>query len=116
MATVNTTVDGGGGAQQASFSVEPDRIPAMIAKYEDAKDELDQILKAVSQSSRLKPPGDDEVSKSAAKAVKDLMGSTEGITKVVTDARNHLQHQIEQLKAAQQNYRAADEAATPNEA
>lgn len=115
MATINTSVNSGGGTQQASFSVEPDRIPAMVAKYEDAKDELTDILRAVRRNGFISPPGDDEVSKAASKAISELMGSDEGIVKVVTDARDHLQNQIEQLKAAQQAYKAADESATPNQ-
>ncbi|MCA1193301.1 hypothetical protein [Saccharopolyspora sp. 6V] len=117
MATINTTVNNGGVTSGASFSVDTDAIPGMIAKYEDARDELDKIIQVVSRSGFLKPPGDDEVSKSAAASIKKLMGNSEGgITQVVTGARKHIQDQIDQLKAAQQDYRSADDAATPNQA
>lgn len=47
MATINTTVNGANGPQAAAFRVDPDKIPAMIAKYEDARQELDRILTTV---------------------------------------------------------------------
>ncbi|WP_243791520.1 PE domain-containing protein [Saccharopolyspora gloriosae] len=116
MATINTTVNNGGVSSGASFSVDTDAIPGMIAKYEDAREQLGEILNLTRRSGMLKPPGNDEVSKAAAKAIGDLMGgSDQGITKVVTDAREHLQEQINQLKAAQKDYQSADEAATPTQ-
>ncbi|MFR9728626.1 hypothetical protein ACL03H_05300 [Saccharopolyspora sp. MS10] len=117
MATINTTVNNGGVTSGASFSVDTDAIPGMIAKYEDALGELGSILRTVSASGFLKPPGDDEVSESAAQAIKSLMGNSNGgITHVVNGAIDHIQSQIDQLKAAQQDYRSADDAATPNQA
>lgn len=38
-----------------------------------------------------------------------------GLTKTVDDARRHISEQINKLKAAQQDYRAADESATPTQ-
>ncbi|GAB2650872.1 hypothetical protein GCM10027271_05650 [Saccharopolyspora gloriosae] len=117
MATINTTVNNGGVSSGASFSVDTDAIPGMIAKYEDARGELDEILNKVRNSGVLKPPGDDEVSKGAAESIKKLMGNSEGgITQVVTAARKHIQDQINQLKAAQKDYQSADDAATPTQA
>lgn len=116
MATINTTVNGANGPQAAAFRVDPDKIPAMIAKYEDARQELDRILTTVRRRTSIQPAGHDEVSEAAAQAIKDLIGTAPGgLTQVVTDARKHINNQIEQLKAAQQDYRAADESATPTQ-
>lgn len=116
MATINTVVNSGGSPQAASFNVDTDKIPGMIAKYEDARDELDRILRTARQKKSIKPAGDDEVSKAAAQAIKNLLGDAPGgLTKAVDDARRHIQDQIDQLKAAQKDYRAADEAATPTQ-
>ena len=116
MATINTTVNGANGPQAAAFRVDPDKIPALIAQDEDARQELDRILTTVRHRKTIRPAGDDEVSKAAAQAIKELMGDAPGgLTKTVDDARRHISEQINKLKAAQQDYRAADESATPTQ-
>lgn len=116
MATINTTVNNGGVSSGASFSVDTDAIPGMIAKYEDARGELLQILAVARRNETLQPPGDDKVSKLATAEIQKLMGGDQGIIRIVSEARDHLQSQIDQLKAAQKDYQSADDAATPTQA
>ncbi|GAA3363370.1 hypothetical protein [Saccharopolyspora gregorii] len=118
MATINTTVNNGGVTSGASFSVDTDAIPGMIAKYEDARDELDKILAKAQRMREVEPPGDDPVSGASANAIRRLIGGEGegGLSQAVSEAKKHLQGQIDQLNAALQDYRSADEAATPNQA
>ncbi|QGK68579.1 hypothetical protein GIY23_02540 [Allosaccharopolyspora coralli] len=111
---VNTAVNSGGTAQAASFSVELDQIPALIAKYEDAQQKLQSIRRQASRLSTVGAPGNDEVSKNLAQALNDMATNGPGsLLDAVTDGINRVKHQIEQLKSAQQGYQQADESATP---
>ncbi|WP_188984377.1 hypothetical protein [Saccharopolyspora thermophila] len=120
-AVVNTFVNtrGASGAPtvtQASFSVDLDQIPALIGKYEEARDKLEQTKFKARELQQIKAPGDDEVSKSMAAALERMAGNEPGgLAWVVDKTIERLNTQINQLKAAQQGYRTADENATPQQ-
>ncbi|WP_433871165.1 hypothetical protein [Saccharopolyspora sp. CA-218241] len=116
---VNTGSAGGGGAAatQASFSVDIEQIPGLIAKYQEAQDELRAIQRHANQLANLKiGAGDDEVSGKASEALAKMAGNDRGnLGWAVTQCIERLQGQIDQLKAAQSGYQSADEAATPRQ-
>ncbi|MCI2424247.1 PE domain-containing protein [Saccharopolyspora sp. K220] len=113
MATIHTAINSGGTAKAASFSVDIEQIPGLIAKYEEAVEKLEQILMKAQQLRKVAPPGDDEVSKKLADSLGEMAGNNEGcLSWAVNDARKRLQTQIDQLKAAQGTYQSTDEAAT----
>lgn len=116
-AMVTTYVNSGGTAQKASFSVDIDQIPGLIAKYEEAQFKLHNILAKAQQLSNIAPPGGDEVSQKLATSLSEMAGHKEGcLSWAVDDGIKRLQSQIDQLKAAQNDYQATDEAATPRQA
>lgn len=113
-ALVNTWVNSGGAAQQASFSVDIEQIPGLIAKYEQARDEMDEILQDAQELQRIPAPGEDEVSKQMVHDLRKKAGNDPGcLSWAVNDGRQRLQDQIDQLKQARLDYQNADEAATP---
>ncbi|MGP4021663.1 PE domain-containing protein [Saccharopolyspora sp. 5N708] len=113
MAVVHTAINSGGTATAASFSVDIEQIPGLIAKYEDAVEKLEQILMKAQQLRKVAPPGEDEVSEKLANSLGEMAGNNEGcLSWAVNDARKRLQAQIDQLKAAQGTYQSTDEAAT----
>lgn len=112
-AVVKTAVNVGGGVQQASFSVDLDQIPGLIAKYEEAREKLVAIQKKAGDLQNVVPPGDDEVSAKLASSLGEMAGSGDGkLGWAVSQAIERLQGQIDQLKAAQQGYQTSDENAT----
>jgi hypothetical protein len=112
-ATIHTAINAGGTAQAASFTVDIEQIPGLIAKYEEAVEKLEQILMRAQQLRKVAPPGDDEVSKKLADSLGEMASNNEGcLSWAVNDARKRLQVQIDQLKAAQGTYQNTDEAAT----
>ena len=48
-ATIHTAVNAGGSAQAASFTVDVEQIPGLIAKYEEAQEKLEAILTKAQQ-------------------------------------------------------------------
>lgn len=112
-AMIHTAVNSGGTAQSASFSVDIEQIPGLIAKYEEAMEKLTDILTKAQQLQKIAPPGDDEVSKTLAKSLGEMAGNNEGcLSWAVNDARARIQSQIDQLKAAQGTYQNTDEDAS----
>ncbi|MER7015579.1 hypothetical protein ABT324_29445 [Saccharopolyspora sp. NPDC000359] len=112
-ATIHTAINAGGSAQAASFSVDIEQIPGLIAKYEEAQDKLGKILRKAQDLRYINGPGKDEVSQKLASALGEMAGDGEGcLSWAVNDARKRLQSQIDQLKAAQGTYTSTDEAAT----
>lgn len=115
-AQVTTYVNSGGTAQQASFSVDIEQIPGLIASYKDAQDSLRKILRKSQELQEIAPPGNDEVSQKLAKSLGEMAGNKEGgLSWAVSDAISRLQSQIDQLHAAQNDYQATDEAAKPRQ-
>lgn len=113
-ASVNTWVNTDGGVQQATFSVDMDQVPGLIAKYEEAREMLDEILQDAQELRKVAPPGTDETSVQLADNLGRMAGGEEGcLSWAVTDGRQRIQDQIDQLKAALHDYQNADEAATP---
>ncbi|GAA2810292.1 hypothetical protein [Saccharopolyspora taberi] len=117
-AVIHTAVNAGGVAQQASFSVDVDRIPALITQYKEARDKLASIVpKATRLGTIVVPPGEDEISGQLTKALNQMAGGKPGsLLEAVNDGIKRLNHQIAQLEAALRDYQAADEAATPSQA
>ncbi|MBB5153798.1 hypothetical protein [Saccharopolyspora phatthalungensis] len=112
-ATIHTAINSGGTAKAASFSVDIEQIPGLIAEYEKARDKLSDILMTAQDLRYIKGPGEDDVSQKLAKALGEMAGDGEGcLSWAVNDARNRIQAQIDQLKAAQGTYQNTDEAAT----
>ncbi|MHA6802152.1 hypothetical protein [Salinifilum ghardaiensis] len=63
LATVNTYVnDGSGGVEQASFSVDVERIPELVAQYKKARQKLQAIQRKADQLREQPRPAEDEVS------------------------------------------------------
>lgn len=117
MAIISTIASSGGSAQQASFSVEIDQIPGLIAKYEEAQRKLAAIQDKAMQLKDVTPPGDDEVSAKLAQSLGEMAGDGDGkLSWAVTQGIERLQGQIDQLKSAQSSYQGADEQATPSQA
>lgn len=116
-AVVNTFVNTAGmSVQQASFSVDLEQIPRLIAKYEEAIGELRGVSRKARQLENIGAPGEDEVSKNLARSLGKMAGDGDGnLAWVVTKCIERLQNQIDQLKAAQSGYRTADENATPTQ-
>ncbi|MGW3469419.1 hypothetical protein ACWDKQ_13325 [Saccharopolyspora sp. NPDC000995] len=109
-ATIHTAINSGGTAKAASFQVDIEQIPGLIASYKDAQDKLDEILEKAQQLTAIAPPGDDEVSERLASALGDMAGHNEGcLSWAVDDAKKRLQVQIEQLQAASRDYQNIDE-------
>ncbi|MEU6128335.1 hypothetical protein ABZ805_04090 [Saccharopolyspora sp. NPDC047091] len=116
MATINTTINNGGVSSGASFSVDTDAIPALIAKYEDARDELDRIRFSMNRLEKIEPSGQDKISRASADSIKSIVSDQPGgLAHVLNEAKKHLENQIEQLRAAVNDYRGADDAATPTQ-
>ena len=116
-ALITTAVNSGGVAQQASFSVDIDKIPALITKYEEARDKLLAIGRKSFRLQRINPPGNDEISKQLTESLAKMATSSPGaLLEAVNDGVNRLNHQIDQLKGALKDYQASDEAATPTQA
>lgn len=112
-AMIHTAVNSGGTAQSASFSVDIEQIPGLIAKYEEAQEKLNGILEKAQELKKIAPPGNDEVSKTLAKSLGEMAGDNEGcLSWAVNDARERIQSQIDQLKAAQGTYQNTDENAS----
>ncbi|MDA3648239.1 hypothetical protein LZ318_18105 [Saccharopolyspora indica] len=115
-AMIHTAVNSGGTAQAASFSVDIEQIPGLIAKYEEAQDKLDRILRKAQDLRYINGPGEDEVSQQLASALGEMAGDGEGcLSWAVNDARTRIQGMIDQLKAAQGTYTSTDEAATASQ-
>ncbi len=116
-AVVSTWINSGGTAQQASFSVDLEQIPGLIAKYEEARDKLRNILnkaQQLEQVGRSGAPGNDEVSKQLAQALGRTAGKEPGcLSWAVNDGIDRLNSQIEQLETAKRNYEASDDTANP---
>lgn len=112
-ATIHTAVNAGGSAQAASFTVDVEQIPGLIAKYEEAQEKLEAILTKAQQLRKITPPGKDEVSRKLADSLGQMAGNDEGcLSWAVNDARKRIQSQIDQLKAAQSTYQNTDEDAS----
>lgn len=112
-ATIHTAINAGGSAQTASFTVDIEQIPGLIAEYQKAQDKLGEILMAAQQLKKVAPPGDDEVSERLSMALGEMAGESEGcLSWAVNDARARIQTQIDQLKAAQSGYQTTDEDAS----
>ncbi|MDA3630792.1 hypothetical protein OU415_35570 [Saccharopolyspora sp. WRP15-2] len=112
-ATIHTAINSGGSAQAASFSVDIEQIPGLIAKYEEAQDKLLDIVQKAQELQNIAPPGDDEVSQKLASALGEMAGDGEGcLTWAVNDARSRIQSQIDQLKAALGTYKNTDDDAS----
>ncbi|MHA6800466.1 hypothetical protein [Bounagaea algeriensis] len=116
-ALVNTHVnDGSGGVQQASFSVDVEQIPDLVAKYKEAQDKLRGILSKTTDMQKMTGPGTDEVSQKIATSLNQMAGEEPGnLAWVVNKTIERLQNQIEQLEAAQRDYQSTDEEATPRQ-
>ncbi|MHA6798560.1 hypothetical protein [Bounagaea algeriensis] len=114
-ALVNTHVnDGSGGVQQASFSVDVEQIPGLVAKYRGAQDKLRGIKRKAAELRELPGPAADEVSQKLAQSLGSMAGEEPGkLTWVVDATIDRLQNQIEQLEAAQRDYQSTDEEAIP---
>ncbi len=111
-AVVNTHINVGGVAQQASFSVDIEQIPRLVASYRDAQDKLREIRDLAGELRSIPPPGEDEVSKQLVKNLGEMAGDGEGcLTAAVQDAYQRLQSQIEHLEAAQREYQNTDDSA-----
>ncbi|MGW1677669.1 hypothetical protein [Saccharopolyspora sp. NPDC002376] len=112
-ATIHTAVNAGGSTQAASFSVDIDQIPGLIASYEDAREKMERILQKAQQLGSLQKPGEDEVSNRLTESLKEMAGHNEGcLSWAVADGVKRLTNQIDQLKAAQREYQTTDENAT----
>ncbi|MER5389893.1 hypothetical protein [Saccharopolyspora sp. NPDC002686] len=112
-ATIHTAINSGGSAQAASFSVDVEQIPGLIASYEDAREKMERILRKAQQLGSLQKPGEDEVSNKLTESLKEMAGRNEGcLSWAVADGVKRLTTQIEQLKAAQREYQTTDENAT----
>lgn len=112
-AMIHTAVNSGGTAQSASFSVDIEQIPGLIAKYEEAQEKLLDILNKAQDLQYINGPGKDEVSRKLAESLAEMAGSNEGcLSWAVNDARTRIQSQIDQLKAAQGTYQNTDEDAS----
>ncbi|MER7078073.1 hypothetical protein SAMN02982929_07114 [Saccharopolyspora kobensis] len=112
-ATIHTAINAGGSAQAASFSVDIEQIPGLIAKYEEAQDKFMDILEKAQELKNIAPPGDDEVSQKLASSLSEMAGNNEGcLVWAINDARMRIQSQIDQLKAAQSTYQNTDEDAS----
>ncbi|RKT83721.1 hypothetical protein SAMN05421805_1207 [Saccharopolyspora antimicrobica] len=112
-AMIHTAINSGGTAQSASFSVDIEQIPGLIASYEDAREKMERILQKAQQLGNLQKPGEDEVSTQLTESLKEMAGHKEGcLSWAVADGVKRLTNQIEQLKAAQREYQTADENAT----
>lgn len=115
-ATIHTAVNSGGSAQAASFTVDTEQIPGLIAKYEEAQEKLAGILQKAQDLRNINGPGKDEVSKKLAESLGEMAGDNEGcLSWAVNDARSRLQAQIDQLKAAQGTYQNTDADAAPRQ-
>ncbi|MEY8040451.1 hypothetical protein [Saccharopolyspora cebuensis] len=117
---VNTGSAGGGGAgaAQASFSVDIEQIPGLIAKYEEARDLLVAIGESAVETENIsrRRAGEDEVSGKVAEAMATMTSNEPGkLGWAVQQCITRIEDQISQLKAAQSGYQTADEAATPRQ-
>ncbi|MGW5644948.1 hypothetical protein ACWEV3_36345 [Saccharopolyspora sp. NPDC003752] len=112
-ATIHTAINSGGSAQAASFTVDIEQIPGLIAEYEKAQDKLGDILMKAQDLQNVAPPGDDEASQKLATDLGEMAGNNEGcLSWAVNDARARIQSQIDQLKAALGTYQNTDEDAS----
>ncbi|MEV6234164.1 hypothetical protein AB0L88_40500 [Saccharopolyspora shandongensis] len=112
-ATIHTAVNSGGSAQAASFTVDVEQIPGLITKYEEAQEKLGKILQKAQDLRYINGPGEDEVSQKLASALGEMAGDGEGcLSWAVNDARERIQAQINQLKAALGTYQNTDEDAS----
>ncbi|MFI0470974.1 MULTISPECIES: hypothetical protein [Saccharopolyspora] len=112
-ATVHTAINSGGSAQAASFTVDIEQIPGLIAKYEDAREKMERILRKAQQLGNIQGPGEDEVSQRLVTSLNEMAGHNEGcLSWAVADGIKRLTSQIDQLKAAQREYQTTDENAT----
>ena len=116
-ALVNTHVnDGNGGVQQASFSVDAEQIPDLVAKYKEARDKLTAIRQKATELQEFTGPAEDEVSQKLARSLGRMASEEPGkLAWVVDKTIDRLTNQIEQLEAAQRDYRSTDEEATPRQ-
>ncbi|MGJ7905628.1 hypothetical protein ACOQFL_04020 [Actinopolyspora sp. H202] len=116
-ALVATHVNSGGRAESAAYSVDLERIPGLIEKYEQAREKLRDIDAKADDLGRLMytgHPGNDEVSRRAARDFAAKAGDDPGALKwAVRDGIERLTEQIEQLKAAKRGYEVSEEQATP---
>jgi hypothetical protein len=116
-ATIHTAINAGGSAQAAAFTVDIEQIPGLIAKYEEAQEKLGKILSKAQDLRYINGPGKDEVSQRLATALGDMAGDGEGcLSWAVNDARDRIQTQINQLKAALGTYQNTDEDASIRQA
>ncbi|WP_460956834.1 hypothetical protein [Parasphingorhabdus pacifica] len=116
MAQVSTYVNTGGTAQQASFSVDLDQAPGLLASYKDAREQLSKIATKAARLQLIGSPGDDEVSKKLVKDLGKMASSEPGcLLEAVNDGIKRLNEQIEQLENAINDYQAADENAKPTQ-
>lgn len=116
-AVVNTHVnDGQGGVQQASFSVEVEQIPELVAQYTQARDKLEAIRQKAGELRTPPGPAEDEVSQKLARSLGAMAGEEPGkLAWVVSQTIERLNDQIAQLQAAQRDYQSTDEEATPRQ-
>ncbi|MHA6802514.1 hypothetical protein [Salinifilum ghardaiensis] len=116
-ALVNTHVnDGSGGVQQATFSVDVEQIPDLVAKYKEAREKLHGIRQKANDLQRPAEPAADEVSQKIKQSLGNMAGEEPGqLSWVVDKTIERLNNQIEQLEAAQRDYRATDDEATPRQ-
>ncbi|SDP88314.1 hypothetical protein SAMN04487905_111184 [Actinopolyspora xinjiangensis] len=116
-ALVATHVNSGGQAESAAYSVDLERIPGLIEKYEQARDKLREIdTKAgdLVQLGEAGAPGNDEVSRRTARDFAAKADDDPGaLWWAIRDGIERLTEQIEQLKAAKRGYEVSEEQATP---